>query len=240
MVDAAANRPKQCGSVQPALACTDACCGLPPSQRNTSTPIMPLWQARTQPSTRPVRTFPVSGTRGLRGDAGASADDETVAGVQERLSGLPADRQLPSHGGLRCGLRPAGKRCSPRSLVRQSKRSPEDRSRCAPRKQTELAERKLWLVSMQSDVMSTTGQGILRAIDAGEWILQNLASVRERRVKAAASRVPLRRNLPPGQGADVSERREQKTVPDLHCRHGGSRPHGNSGGRAEGGAAHRL
>ena len=149
-------------------------------------------------------------------------------------------RQLLGHGGLRCAFRPAGERCSPRSQLRQSKRPLDDRSRCMPQKQKARAERKLRPVSMQSDVMSTTGHRILRAIDAGEQIPQKLAAMRDRRVKAAANREPLRRDLPPGQGADVWERREQKSVPDHHCRHDGGRPHGHSGGRAEGGAAHRL
>ena len=97
--------------------------------------------------------------------------------------------QLLSYGLLRGAFRPADEICPLRSFMRQAKQLIEDRSRCVLQMQKALTQMNVRLDSVISDIMGKTGQRILRAIVAGERDPGQLASLRDRRIKASADTI---------------------------------------------------
>ena len=93
-------------------------------------------------------------------------------------------RQLMSYGLLRGAFRAPDKLCPLRSYARQRSRLIRDRSRAVQQMQKALVQMNVQLDNALSDVMGKTGQGIVRAIVAGERDGRVLAKHRDRRCKA--------------------------------------------------------
>ena len=92
--------------------------------------------------------------------------------------------QLMSHGLLRGAFRPADAVCSLRSFVRQRAGKVQEQSRCIAHMQKALTQMNIQLDNVVSDLMGKTGTAILRAIVAGERDPQQLAKLRDRRLRA--------------------------------------------------------
>ena len=92
--------------------------------------------------------------------------------------------QLMSHGLLRGAFRPADAVCTLRSLVRQRAGKVQEQSRCIAHMQKALTQMNVQLDNVVSDLMGKTGTAIVRAIVAGERDPQQLATLRDRRLRA--------------------------------------------------------
>lgn len=92
--------------------------------------------------------------------------------------------QLMSHGLLRGAFRPADAVCSLRSFVRQRAGKVQEQSRCIAHMQKALTQMNMQLDNVVSDLMGKTGTAILRAIVVGERDPQQLAKLRDRRLRA--------------------------------------------------------
>jgi len=92
--------------------------------------------------------------------------------------------QLMSHGLLRGAFRPADQVCVLRSLVRQRATKVQEQSRCILHMQKALTQMNVQLDNVVSDLTGKTGLAILRSIVAGEHDPQQLAKLRDRRLRA--------------------------------------------------------
>ncbi len=94
-------------------------------------------------------------------------------------------QQLHSFGLLTKAHRPSAEVCELRELVRLREVTLEERARHAQRMQKALSQMNLQLQSVLSDVCGATGLQIIRAIVAGQRDPQELAKLRNYRVKAS-------------------------------------------------------
>lgn len=92
--------------------------------------------------------------------------------------------QLMSYGLLRGAFRPSDQVCVLRSLVRQRATKVEEQARCILHMQKALAQMNVQLHHVVSDLAGKTGLAIVRRIVAGERDPQQLAQLRDRRLRA--------------------------------------------------------
>ena len=92
--------------------------------------------------------------------------------------------QLMSHGLLRGAFRPADEVCALRSLVRQRATKVQEQARCILHMQKALTQMNVQLDNVVSDLSGKTGLAILRSIVAGDRDPQQLAKLRDRRLRA--------------------------------------------------------
>jgi transposase len=92
--------------------------------------------------------------------------------------------QLMSHGLLTGAFRPGEEVCALRSFVRQRAGKVEDHSRCIAHMQKALTQMNVQLDNVVSDLAGKTGMAILRSIVGGERDPQELAKLRDRRLRA--------------------------------------------------------
>lgn len=92
--------------------------------------------------------------------------------------------QLMSHGLLKGAFRPADAVCTLRSFVRQRASKVQEQSRCIAHMQKALTQMNIQLDNVVSDLMGKTGTAILRAIVAGERDPQQMATLRDGRLRA--------------------------------------------------------
>lgn len=92
--------------------------------------------------------------------------------------------QLMSYGLLKGAFRPADMICSLRSYVRQRAGKVQEQSRCIAHMQKALTQMNVQLDNVVSDLTGKTGMAILRSIVAGERDPQQLAKLRDRRLRA--------------------------------------------------------
>jgi len=92
--------------------------------------------------------------------------------------------QLMSYGLLKGAFRPADSVCSLRAIVRQLATKVQDQSRCIEHMQKALTQMNIQLNNVVSNLMGKTGTAILRAIIAGERDPQQLALLRNNRLRA--------------------------------------------------------
>ena len=100
--------------------------------------------------------------------------------------------QLMSHGLLKGAFRPTDAVCTLRSFVRQRDGKVQEQSRCIARMQKALTQMNIQLDNVVSDQMGKTGAAILRAIVAGERAPEQLAKLRDQRLRASEASVALR------------------------------------------------
>ena len=92
--------------------------------------------------------------------------------------------QLMSYGLLKGAFRPAEEICALRALVRQRATKVRDRSRAIEHMQKALTQMNVQLDTVLSDLMGKSGAAIVRAMVAGERDPQQLASLRDGRLRA--------------------------------------------------------
>lgn len=92
--------------------------------------------------------------------------------------------QLMSHGLLKGAFRPADSICGLRSVVRQRATKVQEQSRCIAHMQKALTQMNIQLDNVVSDLMGKTGTAILRAIVEGERDPHQLATLRDKRLRA--------------------------------------------------------
>lgn len=92
--------------------------------------------------------------------------------------------QLMCHGLLKGAFRPVDEICALRAFVRQRSTKVQDQSRCIAHMQKALAQMNVQLDNVVSDLTGKTGMAILRRIVAGERDPQQLATLRDRRLRA--------------------------------------------------------
>jgi transposase len=92
--------------------------------------------------------------------------------------------QLMCYGLLKGAFRPADSICCLRVIVRQLATKVQDQSRCIEHMQKALTQMNIQLNNVVSDLMGKTGTAILRAIIAGERDPQQLALLRDNRLRA--------------------------------------------------------
>jgi len=97
--------------------------------------------------------------------------------------------QLTSYGLLKGAFRPADEICGLRSLVRQRSMKVQEQSRCIVHMQKALTQMNVQLNNVVSDLTGKTGMAILRSIVAGERDPEQLAILRDRRLRADVATV---------------------------------------------------
>jgi transposase len=98
-------------------------------------------------------------------------------------------QKLMSWGLLRAAFRPEREVCVVRAVARQKDVLLRDQASWVQRMQKALVEMNIQLTEVLSDVMGATGQGIIRAIVAGERDPKVLARHRNGRVKASSGEI---------------------------------------------------
>jgi transposase len=98
-------------------------------------------------------------------------------------------QKLMSFGLLRAAWRPEGEVCVVRAVARQREVLLIEQASWVQRMQKALVQMNIQLTEVLSDIMGTSGQGIVRAIVAGERDPKVLARHRHSRVKASAEDV---------------------------------------------------
>lgn len=97
--------------------------------------------------------------------------------------------ELMSHGLLRGAFRPPDKICTLRAMVRQRATKVADQSRCVAHMQKALVQMNVQLDQVVSDLTGKTGMAIVRAIVGGERNPQQLAKLRDGRLRASEATV---------------------------------------------------
>jgi len=97
--------------------------------------------------------------------------------------------QLMSYGLLSGAFRPGDAVCALRSLVRQRGGKVAEQARCIAHMQKALTQMNVQLDNVVSDLMGKTGSAILRAIVAGERDPEQLAKLRDGRLRASEATV---------------------------------------------------
>ena len=97
--------------------------------------------------------------------------------------------QLMSYGLLSGAFRPGDEVCALRSFVRQRAGKVAEQSRCIAHMQKALTQMNVQLDNVVSDLMGKTGTAILRAIVAGERDPEQLAQLRDGRLRASEATV---------------------------------------------------
>lgn len=92
--------------------------------------------------------------------------------------------QLMSYGLLKGAFRPPDEICALRSFVRQRGGKVQEQARCIAHMQKALTQMNIQLDNVLSDLKGKTGMAILRSIVAGERDPQQLAKLRDRRLRA--------------------------------------------------------
>ena len=119
-------------------------------------------------------------------------DARHVKGVHGRKSDVLDCQwlqQLLSYGLLKAAFRPHDQFCVLREFSRLRARTLRDQGRSVQHMQKALTLMNLQLGNAISDVAGVTGQKIVRAIVAGERDPQELASYRDRRIKASQEEI---------------------------------------------------
>ena len=98
-------------------------------------------------------------------------------------------QQLHTFGLLRAAFRPQGAVCRLREIVRLREVVIEERARHVQRMQKALTQMNVQLGTVLSDIVGETGQAIIRAIVAGQRDADELAALRNYRVKASAQEI---------------------------------------------------
>jgi len=131
-----------------------------------------------------IPLFEVLDARGLDVQLVNSRATRQVSGRKSDVLDCQWIWQLMSHGLLRGAYRPADAVCSLRSFVRQRATKVAEQSRCIAHMQKALTQMNVQLDNVVSDLMGKTGTAILRRIVAGERDPQQLAKLRNRRLRA--------------------------------------------------------
>ena len=119
-------------------------------------------------------------------------DARHVKGVHGRKSDVLDCQwlqQLLSYGLLRAAFRPHEQFCALRELNRLRSRTLRDQGRSVQHMQKAMTLMNIQLGRAISDVAGVTGQKIVRAIVAGERDPQELATYRDRRIKASEEEI---------------------------------------------------
>ena len=98
-------------------------------------------------------------------------------------------QKLMSLGFLRAAFRPGPEVCVVRAVARQRETLLAEQASWVQRMQKALVQMNIQLTEVITDVMGTTGQAIMRAIDAGERDPQVLARYRNCRIKASQAEI---------------------------------------------------
>jgi transposase len=92
-------------------------------------------------------------------------------------------QRLHSYGLLRASFRPPKEICAIRSIWRIREQTVRDAGRCIQRMQKALHEMNVLLPKVVSDITGKTGMAIIKAILAGERDPEELAKLRDHRIK---------------------------------------------------------
>ncbi len=131
-----------------------------------------------------IPLFEVLGKRGFKVELVNSRSTRQVTGRKSDVLDCQWIWQLMGHGLLKGAFRPADSVCRLRSVVRQRATKVQEQSRCIEHMQKSLTQMNIQLDNVVSDLMGKTGTAILRAIVAGERNPEQLATLRDRRLRA--------------------------------------------------------
>ena len=131
-----------------------------------------------------IPLFEVLDKRGFKVQLVNSRSTRQVTGRKSDVLDCQWIWQLMSYGLLKGAFRPADAVCSLRSVVRQRSTKVQEQSRCIEHMQKALTQMNIQLDNVVSDLMGKTGTAILRAIVAGERNPDQLATLRDRRLRA--------------------------------------------------------
>ncbi len=131
-----------------------------------------------------IPLYEVLDARGLEVHLVNSRATRQVSGRKSDVLDCQWIWQLMSHGLLKGAFRPADGVCSLRSYVRQRATKVQEQSRCIAHMQKALTQMNIQLDNVVSDLMGKTGTTILRCIVAGERDPQQLARLRDGRLRA--------------------------------------------------------
>lgn len=119
----------------------------------------------------------------------SSIDVKGVPGRKSDVLDCQWLQQLMSFGLLRGAFRPAEEICAMRAIWRHRDMLLSYQSRHVQHIQKALTQMNIQLHHVISDIMGVTGQAIVRAIVAGERDAQELARLRDRRIRADETQI---------------------------------------------------
>jgi transposase len=131
-----------------------------------------------------IPLFEVLDARGFQVHLVNSRATRQVSGRKSDVLDCQWIWQLMSHGLLKGAFRPGDEVCSLRSFVRQRATKVQEQARCISHMQKALTQMNVQLHNVVSDLMGKTGTAILRCIVAGERDPQQLAQLRDPRLRA--------------------------------------------------------
>lgn len=136
-----------------------------------------------------VPVFELLERRGLSVHLVDARATKQVSGRKSDVRDCEWIQQLMSCGLLRAAFRPADAICELRALVRLRSQLVRDGARAVQHMQKALVQMNIQLTEVLSDIAGKTGLAILRAIVAGERDGSQLATLRDRRVRADEARL---------------------------------------------------
>ena len=131
-----------------------------------------------------IPLFEVLDARGFDVQLANSRATRQVSGRKSDVLDCQWIWQLMSYGLLSSAFRPANEICALRSYVRQRGGKVQEQARCIAHMQKALTQMNIQLDIVLSDLTGKTGMAILRSIVAGERDPQQLATLRDRRLKS--------------------------------------------------------
>ena len=136
-----------------------------------------------------IALYDVLEQRGIRVFLVNAQDTKNLPGRKTDVQECQWLLKLHVYGLLKNSFRPEEEICVMRAYWRQRQQHVADASRSIQRMQKALTQMNLQLANVLSDISGETGQAILRAILKGERDPQELAKLRDPRVKASVDKV---------------------------------------------------
>ena len=136
-----------------------------------------------------IALFEVLDQRGFQVQLVNSRATRQVTGRKSDVLDCQWIWQLMCHGLLKGAFRPADLICRLRAFVRQRATKVREQSRCVQHMQKALTQMNIQLDTVVSNLMGRTGTAIIRAIIQGERDPHQLATLRDRRLRATEETV---------------------------------------------------
>jgi transposase len=138
-----------------------------------------------------IPLYDVLEERGIRVFLVNAQDTRNLPGRKSDIQECQWLLKLHVYGLLKNSFRPPEEICVMRTFWRQRQQQVAEAARCIQRMQKALTQMNLQLANVISDISGWTGQAIISAILAGERRPEELAKLRDPRIKASAEVVAL-------------------------------------------------
>jgi transposase len=136
-----------------------------------------------------IALYDILSERGIKVFLVNARDTKNMPGRKTDVQECQWLLKLHVYGLLKNSFRPEEEICVMRTLWRQRQQHIADAATCIQRMQKALTQMNLQLANVISDISGETGQGIVQAILRGERDPQELAKLRDPRIKASSEQI---------------------------------------------------